>query len=60
MAIPLEEALAPKPLVPNPIVKGKTLLLVAPHDRTQAMITSFAQAWGMNVVAVGTAGEAMK
>ncbi len=60
MAIPLKEALPPKPLVPNPILKGKTLIIAATHQGVRAMIESFAQNWGMTTVALGTAGEVMK
>ena len=40
VAIPLKEALAPKPLVPNPILKGKTLIIAATHQGVRTMIES--------------------
>ncbi len=60
VAIPLKEALPPKPLVPNPILKGKTLIIAAPHHGVRSMLESLAQGWGMLTVAVGTAGEVMQ
>jgi len=60
VAVPLEEALPPKPLVPNPILKGKTLAIVATHPGVQAMLESFAQGWGMTTIAMGTATDLMK
>jgi len=60
VAVPLQEALPPKPLVPNPILKGKTLFIVASHQGVRLMLEAFAQKWGMQSVAVGTAADAMK
>jgi len=58
-AIPLKEALPPKPLVPNPILKGKTLVIAAKHPGVREMIESLAEAWGMTTLSVGTAAEVM-
>jgi PAS domain S-box-containing protein len=60
VAVPLEEALPPKPLVPNPILKGKTLLIAVAHPGVREMLESFAQSWGMQTVSVGTAEEVMQ
>jgi len=60
VAIPLKEVLPPKPLVPNPILKGKMMVIVANSPGVRAMVESFAQAWGMTTTSVGTAGEVMK
>jgi CheY-like chemotaxis protein/nitrogen-specific signal transduction histidine kinase len=60
VAIPLKEALSPKPLVPNPILKGKTLIIAAPHRGVRAMIESLAEGWGMTGVSLGTAAEVMQ
>jgi PAS domain S-box-containing protein len=60
VAVPLTEALPPKPLVPNPILKGKTMVIVANSPGVRAMVESFAQTWGMAVISVGTAGEVMQ
>jgi PAS domain S-box-containing protein len=59
-AIPLKEALPPKPLVPNPILKGKTLIIAAPHPGVRTMIESLVESWGMSTVSVETAGEVMQ
>jgi len=60
VAIPLEEALPPKPLVPNPILKGKTIAIVANSAGVRNMLDAFVQNWGMTSVCVETAGEIMK
>jgi CheY-like chemotaxis protein len=60
VAIPLKEALPPKPLVPNPILKGKTLIIAAPHHGVRSMIEGLVQSWGMTTVSVGPAGEVME
>jgi len=60
VAIPLKEVLPPKPLVPNPILKGKMMVIVANSPGVRTMVESFAQAWGMTTTSVGTAGEIMK
>ncbi len=60
VALPLEEALPPKPLVPNPILKGKTLAIVTTHPGVGAMLDSFVKPWGMNTILAGTGGEIMK
>ncbi|MCE0498370.1 MAG: response regulator [Methylacidiphilales bacterium] len=60
VAVPLKEALPPKPLVPNPILKGKTLFVVASHIGVRSMIEEFVQGWGMSVISLGSGGEAVK
>jgi len=60
VALPLEAALPPKPLVPNPILKGKTLLLAVTHLGVREMLESFAQRWGLQTVSVGTAADVMR
>jgi PAS domain S-box-containing protein len=60
VAIPLREALPPKPLVPNPILKGKTLIIAAPHPGVRAMLESLVESWGMTTVSVGTAREVIQ
>jgi PAS domain S-box-containing protein len=60
VAVPLEEALPPKPLVPNPILKGKTIMIAANSPGVRSMVESFVQPWGMTAVSVGTAGEVMQ
>jgi PAS domain S-box-containing protein len=59
VAIPLKEALPPKPLVVNPILKGKTLIIAAPHPGVRNMVDSLAQSWGMTTLAVDTAAGVM-
>jgi PAS domain S-box-containing protein len=59
-ALPLKEALPPDPLVPNPILKGKTLIIAVTHPRVREMVEMFASGWGMLTVSVGTADEVMK
>ncbi len=60
VALPLQEALPPKPLVPNPILKGKTMVIAANSQGVREMIESFAKSWGMTTLSVETAGEVMK
>ena len=60
VAIPLKEALPPKPLVPNPILKGKTLIIAVPHYGVRTMIESFAHSWGMSTLAVSDGAEVMQ
>jgi PAS domain S-box-containing protein len=60
VAVPLKEALPPKPLVPNPILKGKTLIVAATNSGVREMIEAFARSWGMTTVSMGTAGEVMQ
>jgi PAS domain S-box-containing protein len=60
VAVPLKAAAPPKPLVPNPILKGKSFLVVAAHLGVRHMMQSFAQEWGMQVTLAGSAAEAMK
>jgi PAS domain S-box-containing protein len=59
-AIPLHEAPPPKPLVPNAVLKGKSLLVVAAHIGVRRMIQGLVQNWGMQVTLAGSATEAMK
>jgi PAS domain S-box-containing protein len=59
VAIPLREATGPKPLVPNEILKGKTLIIAAAHPGVRGMIESLATIWGMTPVPVGSGGEVM-
>ena len=59
VAIPLKEAIPPKPLVPNPILKGKTLIIAATHSGVRAMIESLVEGWGMTSVLCSSANEVM-
>jgi PAS domain S-box-containing protein len=59
-AVPLQEALPPKPLVPNPILKGKTLLIAATHPGVRSMLSAMGKRWDMQTVAAGSGGELMK
>ena len=60
VALPLKEAMPPKPLVPNPVLKDKALLVVAAHSGVHLMIESFARAWGMQIISATSALEAIK
>ena len=60
VAIPLKEALPPKPLVVNPILKGKTLIICAAHPGVRSMIEALALSWNMSTLAVDTAAEVMQ
>jgi PAS domain S-box-containing protein len=60
VAIPLREALPPKPLAPNPILKGKTLFIVATHNGVRSMLSALAKTWGMQTITAGSASDAMK
>ena len=60
VAVPLTEALPPKPLVPNPILKGKTLLIVAGHPGVCTMLANLVKPWGMSTVIASSAAEVMK
>jgi PAS domain S-box-containing protein len=60
VAVPLKEAAPPKPLVPNAILKGKSLLVVASHIGVRRMIQGLTQTWGMQVTLAGSSTEAMK
>ena len=60
VALPLREAIPPKPLVPNPILKGKTIVIVTVNEGVRAMLEIFAQNWGMTTVLAATAGEVMQ
>jgi PAS domain S-box-containing protein len=60
VAIPLKEALPPKPLVSNPILKGKTLIIAAAHPGVRDMLESLVESWGMTAVSLGTAAEVIK
>jgi len=57
VAIPLKEAPGPKPLQPNAILQGKTLLIAVTHPGVRAMIESLVTSWGMIAVAMGTGAE---
>ena len=60
VAVPLHEAPPPKPLVPNAVLKGKSLLVAASHPGVRKGIQSLAQDWGMQVTLAGSGAEAMK
>jgi PAS domain S-box-containing protein len=60
VAVPLKEAIPPKPLVPNPILKGKCLIVAVTHPGVRSMIESFATAWGMTTAGVATGAEVMQ
>ena len=60
VAVPLKEAVAPKPLVINPILKGKTLIIAASHHGVRAMLESLVNGWGMSTVLVATGAEVIK
>ena len=60
VAIPLKEAKPPKQLVPNAILKGKSLLVVASHIGVRHMVQSITQTWGVQVTLAGSSTEAMK
>jgi PAS domain S-box-containing protein len=60
VAVPLKEAAPPKPLVPNAILKGKSLLVVASHIGVRRMVQGLTQDWGMQVTLAGSSTEAMK
>jgi PAS domain S-box-containing protein len=60
VAVPLKEATPPKPLVPNLILKGKSVLVVAAHPGVRGMIQGIVQGWGMQVTPAANAAEAMK
>ena len=60
VAIPLKEAPGPKMLVPNEILKGKTLIIAVSHPGVRSMIESLVAAWGMIPVPLGTGAEVMQ
>jgi CheY-like chemotaxis protein/anti-sigma regulatory factor (Ser/Thr protein kinase) len=60
VAIPLQEATAPKALIPNAILKGKTLLIVAAHAGVRTMLASMAKGWGLQTVAANSGSDVMK
>jgi len=60
VAIPLKEALPPKPLVVNPILKGKTLIIAAQHSGVRGMLESLVLGWGMSTLSVATGAEVMQ
>jgi len=60
VAIPLQEAIPPKPLVPNPILKGKTIIIAATHPGVRAMLESLLNSWGAAPIALGTGSEVMQ
>jgi PAS domain S-box-containing protein len=59
-AIPLPEAAPPKPLVPNTILKGKTLLIAAAHPGIRAMLSTVGKKWGMQTVVANSGADVMK
>ncbi len=59
VAIPLQVAPGPKPLVPNEILRGKTLIVAAAHPGVRAMIESLATSWGMLTVPAASGSEVM-
>ena len=59
-AVPMKEALPPKPLVPNPILKDKTLLIAAGHPGVRSMLAAAGKNWGMHIVVAGSGAELMK
>jgi PAS domain S-box-containing protein len=60
VAIPLQEATAPKALIPNAILKGKTLLIAAAHPGVRTMLSSLAKSWGLQTVAANSGADVMK
>jgi PAS domain S-box-containing protein len=60
VAIPLKPAPPPKPLVPNLILKGKSVLVVVTHAGVRGMIQGILQPWGMQVTLAANGAEAMK
>jgi PAS domain S-box-containing protein len=60
VAVPLKEAAPPKPLVPNAILKGKSLLVVASHTGVRKMIHGVTHGWGLQITLAGSSAEAMK
>jgi PAS domain S-box-containing protein len=59
VAIPLKQAPGPKPLEPNPILKGKTVIVAVAHAGVRAMIESLVTAWGMVAVPAATGSDVM-
>ena len=59
VAIPLKEAQGPKPLEPNPILKGKTLIVAVAHPGVRAMIESLVTSWGMITAPAANGAEVM-
>jgi PAS domain S-box-containing protein len=57
VALPLEEARGPKPLEPNAILKGKTLIIAAKHPGVRHMIDSLVTSWGMITETAATGAE---
>jgi PAS domain S-box-containing protein len=60
VAIPLQQAPGPKPLEPNPILQGKTLIIAAAHPGVRAMIDSLVTSWGMITVSAASGAEVME
>jgi CheY-like chemotaxis protein len=52
--------LPPKPLVPNPILKGKALIVAVSHPGVRGMIESLAISWGMTTIPVATGADVMQ
>ena len=60
VTVPLQAAPPPKPLVPNPVLRGKSLLVVTAHPGVRHGIQNLAEGWGMQVTPAGSGTEAMK
>jgi PAS domain S-box-containing protein len=59
VALPLQPAPGPKPLEPNPILQGKTIIIAAAHPGVRAMIDTLVTSWGMITVAAANGAEVM-
>ena len=59
-ALPLQEAAAPKTLTPNPVLKGKTLLIAATHPGVRSMLSALAKRWGMQTALANSGADVMK
>ena len=57
VAIPLKQAPGPKALVPNEILKGKTLIVAVAHPGVRAMIDSLVTPWGMLTVPASSGAD---
>jgi PAS domain S-box-containing protein len=60
VALPLQEAEAAKALIPNAILKGKTVLIAAGHPGVRSMLSSLAKSWGLQTVAANSGADVMK
>ena len=59
VALPLQPAPGPKPLEPNPILQGKTIIVAAAHPGVRAMIDTLLTSWGMITVSAANGAEVM-